>query len=235
MIYTGVLIDSMPAEDIAVFLGLIIILAHFFSDRIGNVKGRFLSFATGISVTYIFLYLFPEAMRSTLANSFIFVLLGFVVMRVLEVHIRRHRSPHIMKRELKELHAALFFVYHFIIGVVLFGILSKNIIAGMLFFFPVMFHSIISSASLPELHERIKGISKLRFVLSMSTLLGISVSIIVSIPQILDTIALGFVTGALLYIIIRDSMPKETKSKPLYFLFGVILYTILITLTGFFQ
>lgn len=224
----------MPVEDIAIFLGLIIILAHFFSDRIRNVKGKFLSFATGISVTYIFLYLFPEAMRSTLANSFIFVLLGFAMLRVLEVHIRRHRSAHIMKRELKELHATIFFFYYFITGIVLFGVLSKSILAGILFFFPLLFHSTISSASMPELHEKIRGVSKFRFVLSLSTLLGILVAVSLQIPLVIDAIALGFVTGALLYIVIRDSMPKETKARPAYFLLGIILYTVLITLAEIF-
>ena len=109
----------MPVEDIAVFLGLIIILVHFFSDRFLISKGKFLSFATGISITYIFLYLFPEVVKSTVANSFIFVLVGFAVLRVLEVHLHRHHSMNIMKRELKELHAAVFFVYHFFISAII--------------------------------------------------------------------------------------------------------------------
>jgi len=224
----------MPVEDIAIFLGLIIILAHFFSDRLTSVKGSFLSFATGISVTYIFLYLFPEVIAITLANSFIFVLLGFAILRLLEVHAHKHHSVSLMKKELKELHATVFFVYHFFIGIVLFGVISTNLFGGLLFFLPLFFHSTISSASLPELHERIKGINLFRFVLSLSTLLGILAAILLQIPQVLDTIALGFVTGALLYIVIKDSMPKETKSRPAYFLLGIILYTVLITLADIF-
>lgn len=222
----------MPAEDIAIFLGLMTIIAHFFSDKIVISKAKFLSFATGISVTYIFLYLFPEIVKITLTSSFIFVLVGFSLLRLLEVHIHKHRSPKLMKKELKELHASIFFVYHFFVGVVLLGILNSNLIGGLLFFLPLFFHSTISSVSLPELHEKIKGISLFRFFLSLSTLLGISTAISFHIPEVVDAAALGFVTGALLYIVIRDSMPKDTKSRPAYFLLGVVLYTILIAFSG---
>lgn len=222
----------MPAEDIAIFLGLMTIIAHFFSDRIMISKGKFLSFATGISVAYIFLYIFPEVVKISPSSSFIFVLAGFSLLRLLEVHIHKHRSLKLMKKELKELHASIFFVYHLFIGVVLLGILNSNLIGGLLFFLPLLFHSTISSASLPELHEKIKGTSLFRFILSLSTLLGVSIAILFNIPQSIDAAVLGFVTGALLYIVIRDSMPKDTKSKPMYFLLGVVLYTILIVFSG---
>lgn len=218
----------MPVEDIAVFFGLLIVLAHFFSGRIPKKSGKFLSFATGISVTYIFLYLMPEVMMSTTSHSLIFVLLGFSVLRVLEIHIHRHHSLSIMKRELKELHASIFFIYHFFLGVVLYNILGSNILGGALFFFPLLFHTTISSASLVEMDKKISGI-RLRLVLSLSTLVGITISILVRIPHIVDAVVLGFITGALLYVIIRDSMPKETRAQPSYFLLGVILYTVLIT------
>jgi hypothetical protein len=39
---------------------------------------------------------------------------------------------------------------------------------------------------------------------------------------------LSFITGTLLYIVIRESLPSEEAEKPLYFITGVLFYTLII-------
>ena len=39
---------------------------------------------------------------------------------------------------------------------------------------------------------------------------------------------ISFVTGTLLYIVIRESLPSDKAEKPLYFLIGVLFYALII-------
>ena len=42
---------------------------------------------------------------------------------------------------------------------------------------------------------------------------------------------IAFITGTLLYIVIRESLPSDKAEKPLYFMTGALFYTLLILLT----
>lgn len=214
-----------------ILLGIAFLAAHLISDKIHlKHKPALMSFSVGISLAYIFLYLFPEMLQTSRFDSiavFSSVLLGIAATRLVEIHVWKHRSKSILRKELKEVHAAAFFLYHFVIGMVLFELLRFSVAGGILFFLPALLHSAVSSTSLKEIHDEIRsGASKV--LLALSTLLGISMMYIVSVPASAHSILLGFVVGVLLYIVMRDSMPKETNGKPLYFLAGILLYAMLI-------
>lgn len=219
---------------IPLVLGAMLLLVHLLSDKIHmKHKENLASFSVGISLTYIFLYLFPEMLISRIAVMPVFssVLLGIAVIRLIETHVFRHRSKSMLRKELKEVHSVTFFAYHFLIGVVIFEMLRINVISGILFFMPILLHTAVSSISMKEVHDEIKSVSAFKILLALSTLIGISMMYFVSISGTLFSILLGFIVGVMLYIVIRDSMPKETRSKPRYFVAGIVLYSLLIYIT----
>jgi len=220
---------------IAIIMGLILGVVHYFSDRFEpknpKVKHKMVSFVAGISITYIFLQLFPKVylgIESLHEFLFIFILAGFASFHLIEKHIYQHESKDLLQEELKIAHSAMFFVYHLIIGILLVQLLNINVVAGILFFIPILFHTAVSSASLIGIHVSIREKIFLRIVLSFSTLYGALLVYFINVPPYILYALLGFIVGSLLYVVVRDSMPKETTGKAIYFVIGVVVYAIII-------
>jgi len=106
-------------------------------------------------------------------------------------------------------------------------------VGGVLFFIPILFHTALSSASLKGIHISIRKRIILKIVLSCSTLFGVLLAYFVMIPPHILHSFLGFVVGSLLYIVIRDSVPRETEGKAIYFVLGVVVYALIIGFTWF--
>jgi hypothetical protein len=223
-----------------IVLGAALAVIHYFSEKFRLVermhKMKFVSFTGGVFITYLVLHLLPSLfVGDLLLNriSLVFVLVGFSFFHLLEKFIYRHKTKNQeeLRKELKEIHSIAFFIYHFIIGIVLAGILGRSETAGFLFFIPLLFITGMSSVSLKGIHGRIRQKSAVKIVLSVSTLLGILVSLFFPVTPAISSILLGFVTGALLFIVIVDSIPKERKGEPVFFILGVALYSLLIGAT----
>ena len=221
-----------------VFLGAVLFLLHFYNNWIFSKwkkhSNKLASFVAGISVSYLFLYLFPElyeGVKFLNKSLFVYVLLGFMLLHIVEKQIRQSRSIEKLRLRLKEEHSIVFFVYYFILGIILVELINLNILKGLLFFFIILFHSMVSVASLKQIHQKLIAKKIFKIVLSISTLLGILFALFVKFPQSVYYILIGFVAGALLYIVVRDIIPKQSDSKLIYFIFGALLYMVLIMLT----
>jgi hypothetical protein len=117
---------------------------------------------------------------------------------------------------------------------ILVSFLNTSITAGTLFFIPVLFFTAVSRISLKELHILVRQKGPVKLLLSISTLLGIVLAMNVSVPLIVYDALLGFIVGSMLHIIIMDAIPKEREGNPAYFVLGVVIYILLITLTWIF-
>ena len=219
-----------------VLLGIVLAGLHYFSEGIhiahGKHKVKALSLAAGIFMAYLFLDLFPRLYSPSASVNriaMVFVLVGFAVFHVAEKRIYKSRlGKERKRRELKEVHSLGFFAYHFIIGIVFASLSGSGFLAAALFFIPLALHTAISSASLKEIHGTVRESLPARLLLSASTLLGIIFGLYYSIQALLEAILLGFVVGALLYIMLIDSVPKERQGRPEYFIAGAALYALLI-------
>ena len=218
----------MVLEISAYIFGILMLIAHFTSDKIHiRHKNMLLSFSAGVSITYMFLHLLP---RTFLGEEiiYIFFLTGFVAIRMIEVHIRKNTSFKNYLHKETDIHAAIIFMYHIFIGIVAFDIISEGILQGVLFFFPILLYSMINSVSTKKIHKsRKEGIWR-KIVLSSSTLIGITISVFIQLPFIVYDALLGFIIGSMLYIILTDSTPKITEDIPKYFVAGILIYTVLI-------
>ena len=147
-----------------------------------------------------------------------------------EKYIYQHEEKEKLLLELKEAHSLVFFVYHFVIGMVLVRITSLSIIDGLLFFFPMLFHISVTNMSLSEIHKEVTERKIVRFFLALSTLLGVLFASFVNISDLLFFTLFSFIGGAILYIVIREEIPKQKQGYPGYFILGTFLYSFLIIL-----
>jgi zinc transporter ZupT len=76
----------------------------------------------------------------------------------------------------------------------------------------------------------------LRALSASSPFLGAILASFIDVGKTGEVILLGIVGGALLYTVVRESLPREREGRPMYFITGLLVFTILILLlwnTGF--
>ncbi len=218
---------------IAIAFGILMGITHFFSDHFREefkkYNNQILSFSAGIALTYIFLNLFPEFTKGVIQiNEYIFisVLAGFVIFHIIEKYIYQHSPEDKQLRELAIEDSVISFTYHFIIGIVLVSFFNQGITQGMLFFIPAFLFTTVSTLPVDMTKSTV-----IRTILAASTLLGILFALFIYTPN--PTIyysLLGFIIGALSFTVTRHSIPKGKQGKPLFFIIGVIIYSLLIFL-----
>jgi zinc transporter ZupT len=218
--------------------GIILGLTHFFNDELDGLvhksRDKIISFSGGVAIAYILLYLFPELVRSVNGQGyiFIFVLIGFSLFHIAEKHVYQHKSVKRRLRELKEVHSLAFFVYHLLIGIALYYVSSTDLILGLIFFIPLFLHTAVSNISFSEVHVHIKQKWYYRLFLSLPSLLGVALAFLVGIPALTYSIILAFIIGALLYVVVRDSIPKNSDGSIMFFVLGTFLMLALVVATG---
>lgn len=224
------------AIALAVSFALLISILHYLSDFISlkliRYRGKILPFAAGLSITYIFLELLPlvyidiENLRNI---AYIFILSGFTIFHVMEKYVYQHSRSQERLTKLMHVHSLGFFVYYTMIGIVLF-VLAQNPRGGILFMIPILFHSTISSASFKEIHADLKESRVIRLFLASSTLIGVFIAGVFPVSLQVYYAMLGFVVGVLFYIIIKDIVPEKEEGDPMYFLAGIVIFSIFLAL-----
>jgi zinc transporter ZupT len=220
-----------PPDIYALGFGFLLGIIHFYSEKLkppdGANRYRVISFAAGISIAYLFLNLLPHTYEAAgrLKNFvFVFLLLGFVLFHLAEKFIYKHADKKKLAQELKEVHSVSFFLYHFVIGIVLYDKAHLSGLEGVLFFIPIALHASLSTASLSEIHGDIRESRITKILLSLSTLFGVIFALLVPIPTSLDNIFVSVIAGILLYIIVKEFLPEKDKGQPMFFLFGLLLF-----------
>jgi len=221
---------------VAIVYGVIMAIAHYFSDEfcakcqpfLGNIS----SFSAGVSVTYIFLILFPEFSTTILQDNkflFLFVLVGFVIIHLVEKYIYQHFPDNRLRRELALEDSIVSFFYHFVIGIILATFVLQGSIKGFLFFVPILFFTLVST--LPVDVPQYKWV---KIVLSLSTLLGILFALFVvkQFNPIAFLALLGLVIGVMSYTVFRHSLPQGKEGKPMSFVIGILFYILVIYMVG---
>lgn len=204
------------------------ITENFFSEKLRRNK-KLISFSAGVAISYIILNLFPEISTYTLIDGkrlFLYALFGFVSLNLIEQYIyKRIRKLKNLSVYHKNVHITYFFVYNFLIGLVLAGIVPKGLTQTLLFFIPFLLY--ITAEILPREFKFKSNIAKM--IYSMAPLFGA----FIGVNYINFTIAvfgelISLIAGTLLYIVIRESLPSDEAEKPLYFIIGVLSYTLII-------
>lgn len=217
---------------VAIILALIMSIAHFFSEQFaaqcGSYRDPIISLSAGVSITYIFLDLFPRFITAVRFDQALFftVLIGFGALHVIEKYLYKHLKPTRLRRNLRLEESTVSFVYHFFVGIVLTSIVAVSVSEGILFFLPVLLYTGLSTlpVTLPK-------IPRIKLILSASTFLGAVFAFGVAVSSVVSTALMGFIIGFLLFSATRHSLPREKKGRPLFFIIGMIGYSLLIAFT----
>ncbi|MDA1197368.1 MAG: hypothetical protein O2779_05410 [Nanoarchaeota archaeon] len=211
---------------LALALGIVDFLTEEMFRIPDDKKMRFISFAAGVSVSYLFLILLPEIyIGASSINPLLFfpLLFGFAIYHLIEKFIRQKHG----KRAFSELHAQVHlitsFFYSLVVGFVLVKLVSQDMLQGILLFVPLTFH--IAIDSLPKKMTK-HYFSKAFF--SSAPFIGALLGTAFETSELLNISLLGIVGGALLYMVVRESFPKEREGHPMYFLIGMFLFIDLV-------
>ncbi|MBT4351525.1 hypothetical protein HOD20_03280 [archaeon] len=189
-------------------------------------KPKFVSFSSGLSVSYLLIVLLPGIYISANEFSkllFLPILFGFGVFHIVEKYISQHFTGGKARKEHNIFHSVVSFTNFFIVGYLLVRASERSMVEGVLLFIPVTFHIVIDS--LP------KQISKNKFKRALSTssaFMGAIAAFYINVGDIGNIILFSIVGGSLLYIVIRESIPEHGKGKPMYFTMGLLLFTLLV-------
>ncbi|MHA2393008.1 MAG: hypothetical protein ACXAEX_13775 [Promethearchaeota archaeon] len=148
---------------------------------------------------------------------------------------------------LKKFRFSTDYIYHFLVGVILVGLLLVDLLSGILFFFYAFFRTVVSKRSEShiifsdlEIYEKLeyeKG-TIIKYVLGASALTGIVVGFIIKalFPINLELLFIFYsiISGMILYIIVREVIPEKEKGDPIKFIIGLIGFTIIIFIINIF-
>jgi len=158
-----------------------------------------------------------------------------------KLKIRMH-----IQKDLNEIRYFTDFIYHFIVGLLIVALLIIEFLSGILFFIFAYFRVIVTSGSESSLEVysdlgieiKFEKSTPIRFLLSSSALLGVAFGIFFELffPVNLEMIYIlySFISGVILYTIVREVIPEKEKGNPIYFLIGAIGFILIIYLIRIF-
>jgi len=166
-----------------------------------------------------------------------------------KTEINRYKSKiqnHI-NEELAKLRFFTNFTYHFLVGIIVVGLLAMDLITGILFFLFAWFRAIITNRSeghliftdleIYETSNFEENITR-KYILAFANLIGIFIGIGLDLILFEYTetfyILFSFISGVILYTIVREVIPEKEKGKPLYFLIGFVGFTVVIFIINIF-
>ena len=245
----------MPTPATALVTGamaLAFVAVHLFVARLAFLshepRSRFLSFAGGVAVGYVFLHVLPELgthgpafgraanVGEVLAEALVYTLalaglaLFYGLERALKVSRGERRAAE--GRDRPEpgvfwLHIAASGVLIFIIGYLLNH--REDMSAGglALFFGALLLHFVTADfgtrADHPELYD-----AKGRWVLAAATLAGWGLGTQLTLPDLAVGGLFAFVGGAIVLVVLKEELPEERSSRFWPFLGGAVLYSALV-------
>jgi zinc transporter ZupT len=155
-----------------------------------------------------------------------------------EINRYKIKIQHHINKNLHEFRIFTDYVYHFLVGIIIIGLLSLKTITGILFFFYAFFRALVSKRSERhiiftdlEIYEEEEHEHRpvIKYILSTAAFAGIFVGILI-IPINLELLFIfySFISGVILYVIVREVIPEKEKGDPTRFIIGLVGFTIVI-------
>jgi len=145
------------------------------------------------------------------------------------------------------------FSYHLLVGIIVVGLLaidfssSEQSFYGILFFLFAWFRAIITNRSerhiiftdleIYEIYNVEENITR-KYILAFSNFIGVIIGLVLDFIAFeyseLFYILFSFISGVILYTIVREIIPEKEKGKPIYFLIGFIGFAVIIFIINIF-
>lgn len=216
-------------------------------------RSRWLSFAGGVAVGYVFLHILPElaahggvfrdatGLPVEYAESWIYALSlsGLVLFYGLERAIVCSREEGLERGGPERPGSGIFWL-HIAASALLVAIIAYLLnhredpsTAGLLLFFvALLLHFLTadfaSRITHPEIYDRAA-----RWVLVAATVLGWALGVGVDLPELAIACLFAFVAGAMVLVVLKEELPKERQSSFAAFIAGAALYAALVMGEGY--
>lgn len=247
----------MSQVILSLFAALFLASIHVGANRLAFLtaipRSKWLSFAGGSAVTYIFLHLFPElhewqerVLESREGTWFIkhplylIALLGLAVFYGLERMVRVKKGEEdgetVETKEKTEafwLHISSFAVYNAIIGYLLLHRREEeDLITLSMFVLAMAFHFLVNDFGLLTEHQK-HYLHQGRWIVGGAVLLGWGISYLVELPDMVISGLFSFIAGGVVLNVLKEELPEERKSNFWAFFAGVVFYAVvLLVLAG---
>ena len=206
---------------IAVVMGLTDFFGHRISGLIGEHRDAVLSFSAGLLISLLFLILVPDVIINGVTEVlFLFMLIGFLLMHLIEKYIYRHvMDKQEILENLKIVHVIGFGLDNFLIGFIIASLVELDFSVVITLAVPLFLQMITSSISLDSIDTRLND-KYSKIILSVLPLAGAILGIILELDHLLTNYVLSFVLGILFYMIIRDVLPQGRSGSSVLFFAG---------------
>ncbi len=155
-----------------------------------------------------------------------------------EKEIKIELQSHLNK-DLEKVHVVINYFYHLIVGLIIFNLLKEVLISGILFSFFAILKATISNTSNRHIkifdiniHTKIEEHNLIRILSITSVLTGVVIGLIFEILYPISSFVIfhffAFISGIILYIIVREVIPQEEKGRPYYFVSGITIFIIIL-------
>jgi len=155
-----------------------------------------------------------------------------------EKKIKMELESHLNK-DLEKVHIVINYFYHIIVGLIIFNLLKENLFSGILFSFFAILKATISNTSNRHIkifdiniHTKIEEHNFIKIISITSVLTGVIIGLIFELFYPLSSFVIfhcfAFISGIILYIIVREVIPQEEKGRPYYFISGATVFIIIL-------
>ena len=165
----------------------------------------------------------------------------------IEINNYKIKIQNHINKELTNFRFITDYIYHFLVGIILIGLLRIELVGGILFFIYALFRTVVTKRSEAhlvftdlEIYEEKKHEEKplIMYISCGSALTGIIIGLIINLflPVNLELLFIfySFISGVILYVIVREVIPEKEKGDPLKFLIGLVGFAVVIIIINIF-
>lgn len=206
-------------------------------------RSRFLSFAGGIAVSYVFVHLLPDlnthqqvlekadngVLRFIENHAYLMALFGLALFYGLENAVSRatkEKKTH-AGSGIFWIHIATFFFYNMLIGYLLIEEEFDHVKGLVFYFLALSVHFVTVDQSMRETHQHIYDRYG-RWLLTVAVLVGWGIGAFIQLEEELISMMVAFLSGALILTVLKEELPEESDSSFAAFATGLIVYSILL-------
>lgn len=236
------------------YLAIGLALIHAFASKLNVLsfipEHRWLSFAGGVSIGYVFLEIFPELSHAQeelqhssipwlayLENHvYLLALLGLLVFYGLDILATTSRRFNRVENDIDSsgpavfwIHMVAFTVLNIIFGYLLQNMMDHSLMRCILYFVAVALHFFIIDHGLRE-HHKTPYDKRGRWVLTAAIMVGAIAGKATHLNEAAISIVWSFLAGSIILHILTRELPEERKSCFGSFVGGIALYTGLLLL-----
>ena len=227
------------------------VLVHLFAGRLRFLEGvprsRWLSFAGGISVAYVFVHVFPELAEAQEElggrgeggwldhHAYLVALGGLVAFYALERVVQRADVSHADALETSaaddtravfRLHVGMFALYNALIGYLLVHRVEQDLPGLALFTIAYALHFVVNDNGMARRH-RARYRRTGRWLLSAAIVAGWLLGLATGLSEEAVHVLFALLAGGTILNVMKEELPEELESRLAPFVGGAAGYTAL--------